>query len=264
MGQSSPGKSRGRVGACCPGQTLPLSLPPGSLLISASPFPGPTDGPASRGLPVFLISLAQQHQVQSSPRLLCVWPSPGRPAQAPEASLLSPSPLLGPDSEPLGTPSSSLGRSLLIHPRQVTCWGRLGHREPDVKTTGQQRWVARHSAPAWVLDPPLPPRLSLRDVPSGLASGCGSEGSMLSVGCGWRRTDRLSCQLCVGKREVPLPAGTPQDASRSRVTETLATAPYPAGHFPLMGKPARSVLGAVTPRGCLWTWAQGPGKVHTD
>lgn len=127
--------------------------------------------------------------------------------------------------------SSSLGRRLLIHSPQVTCWGRLGHREPDVQTTGQQSRVARHSVPAWVLEPLLPPLPSLRDVPSGLASGCGSEGNMLSVGCGRRRPDRLPCQLCVGKREVPLPPHRMPAAGR--VTETLATAPYPLAIFPL-------------------------------
>ena len=43
------------------------------------------------------------------------------------------------------------------HPQAVTGWGRLGHREPDVKTTSQQSRVAHHSVPAWGLG--LPPSL---------------------------------------------------------------------------------------------------------
>lgn len=132
-----------------------------------------------------------------------------------------------------------------------------------MKTTGQQSRVARHSAPAWVLELPLPPLPSLRDVPSGLASGRGSEGNMLSVGCGWRRPDRLPCQLCVGKREVPLPAGPHRMPAAGRVTETLATAPYPAGHFPfgaLGGEARASSPGGSDPRRVFMDLGSGPWR----
>lgn len=66
----------------------------------------------------------------------------------------------------------------------VTCWGCLGHREPDVQTTGPPSREAGHSMPAWVPALPLLPLRSLRDVPSGLASGPRLQGNKLFAGCG--------------------------------------------------------------------------------
>lgn len=207
-------------------------------------FQGPTDGPAPRGVPVFRISLLSSTKSGTLRTCPACGPHPGG---LPRLQGLSPLPT---------PPSRALTRSLWEVRVQVTCWGRLGHREPDVKTTGQQRWVARHSAPAWVLDPPLPLPPSLRDVPSGLASGCGSEGNMLSVGCGWRRTDRLSCQLCVGKREVPLPAGPPQDASRRQSDRDSGHCPLPLWPFSLWGPRWESQR--------VQSWGSDPGRVFMD
>lgn len=88
--------------------------------------------------------------------------------------------------------------------------------------------------PAWVSALSLPPLPSLRDVPSGLASGPGLRGERAFCRL-WLKKDKPAVlpALCGEEGGDPSQLGPHRMPAAGRVIKALASAPYPTGHFPL-------------------------------
>lgn len=138
--------------------------------------------------------------------------------------VLMPGPLEGPFTESLypqfGQESST--------PPPVTCCSPLSHGDPDRETTSWLSRVASHSASLG--DRPLPPSSGMSPVDWLVAHV--SERNMLYAVCGRERMGQLSCQLCVGRREVSPVSQHPGGASLRQTDPSPAHSPFHHCSFP--------------------------------